>query len=53
MFSCQEYKVPSRKGFSFFLSKILILRVMGIEPILTAWKADRLPLTDTRYVLIV
>ena len=21
---------------------------MGIEPILTAWKADRLPLTDTR-----
>lgn len=26
---------------------------MGIEPIVSAWKADRLPLTDTRVIFLV
>ena len=31
---------------------IYILRVVGIEPTVSAWKANRLPLTDTRCILV-
>ena len=47
---CTEF--VQKNNDLFFIKLIIIIRIMGIEPIFSAWKAGHLPLMHIRVALV-